>query len=659
MIAGLWSLIFYVIPLQEFPPMRYHTPSTVSLIKSAFALTVVLLFSACQSKQREALLLLERQGVASNVASLHRFAYEGNVEIVRALLINGVSPDGLDQKNQTPLMVAAGQGQSKVVALLLEKTQALDHLAQDGENALSCAVDSGDLVTVTELLGKGASAISLDGEGESLLVKALRDGKLAIFYSLLEAGANVEVQSLSGDTLAELALKNGQISILHELKKRGVDFAGEKEGELLHLACQSEQLDALKFLLDEGLDANARDDNGDSLLHAALSRGWRDVLSLLAEKGADFEALSAEGLRPVHLALLTRDTQLLEAILRTGVRLDQKSGRGQGAGLPLDWALDARDFAAARLLLRYGAPRQGMVYRAMSMGGRDEMEFLDLALEFGAPVNPAMIPFLDTPLEMAMRSGNRYAIKRLLRAGASVHAPGLTRQEPLALAVAMDDESLVAELLNRGANVNSPCCRPVNDDFLNLVKTKGVAKWALQKTSAVTPLMLAADSGNINIAQLLIKNGAVQNITTRFGGNRMWPLSFATRREDVEMMQVLLGRAPSRDDRWLKVDLSEQRVWLYKNGDEIVYTTRISTGKKGYRTPAGEYVITNKYRDWTSSLYDAQMPWFQRLSTSDFGFHQGNVPGYAASHGCMRVPNGAAHKLYQLTEIGDYVQIVP
>ena len=53
------------------------------------------------------------------------------------------------------------------------------------------------------------------------------------------------------------------------------------------------------------------------------------------------------------------------------------------------------------------------------------------------------------------------------------------------------------------------------------------------------------------------------------------------------------------------------------------------------------------------------MPYFQRLSCSDFGLHQGNVPGYPASHGCIRVPEGNAAKLFAMTEAGDRVRILP
>jgi lipoprotein-anchoring transpeptidase ErfK/SrfK len=107
------------------------------------------------------------------------------------------------------------------------------------------------------------------------------------------------------------------------------------------------------------------------------------------------------------------------------------------------------------------------------------------------------------------------------------------------------------------------------------------------------------------------------------------------------------------------VDLSDQRAVVFDSSGLELFKTAISTGRKGFATPTGTYAITNKYRTWTSTLYDASMPCFQRLSCGDFGFHQGHVPGYPASHGCIRVPAGNAQKFYALTELGDRVEIQP
>ena len=125
-------------------------------------------------------------------------------------------------------------------------------------------------------------------------------------------------------------------------------------------------------------------------------------------------------------------------------------------------------------------------------------------------------------------------------------------------------------------------------------------------------------------------------------------------------MRLFLGRDPLREERRIEIRLAEQRAHIFDSEGKEIFTTKVSTGKKGHDTPTGEYVITNKYRDWKSTLYhEASMPYFQRLSCGDFGMHQGNVPGYPASHGCIRVPEGNAAKLYTKTRAGDRVMIMP
>ena len=79
---------------------------------------------------------------------------------------------------------------------------------------------------------------------------------------------------------------------------------------------------------------------------------------------------------------------------------------------------------------------------------------------------------------------------------------------------------------------------------------------------------------------------------------------------------------------------------------------------EGYNTPAGRYVITDKHRSWTSTLYHCSMPFFMRLNCSAIGLHSGYVTGRPASHGCIRLPYEKAQKFFGICRVGDEVQIV-
>ena len=105
------------------------------------------------------------------------------------------------------------------------------------------------------------------------------------------------------------------------------------------------------------------------------------------------------------------------------------------------------------------------------------------------------------------------------------------------------------------------------------------------------------------------------------------------------------------------ISLATQRVVAYRNGIPIGIST-VSTGRPGYRTPAGVFTILQKRVDHRSSTYDnAPMPYMQRLTWRGVALHAGNLPGHPASHGCIRLPNEFARLLYSVTRVGTTVVI--
>ncbi len=106
------------------------------------------------------------------------------------------------------------------------------------------------------------------------------------------------------------------------------------------------------------------------------------------------------------------------------------------------------------------------------------------------------------------------------------------------------------------------------------------------------------------------------------------------------------------------VSLPEQRVRVYKNG-EMVTSSPVSTGKKGYSTPAGVFSILQRKKRHYSNLYDsAPMPYMQRLTWSGIALHgSGHVPRYPASHGCVRLPHKFARDLFRFSRRGAHVVV--
>ncbi|SFJ20101.1 L,D-transpeptidase [Bradyrhizobium sp. cf659] len=107
------------------------------------------------------------------------------------------------------------------------------------------------------------------------------------------------------------------------------------------------------------------------------------------------------------------------------------------------------------------------------------------------------------------------------------------------------------------------------------------------------------------------------------------------------------------------VSIKGQQVTFY-DADGWILRAPVSTGTTGRETPAGVFAVVEKDKDHRSTMYDdAWMPNMQRITWNGIALHGGPLPGYAASHGCVRMPFGFAEGLFDKTNIGMRVIISP
>jgi lipoprotein-anchoring transpeptidase ErfK/SrfK len=143
---------------------------------------------------------------------------------------------------------------------------------------------------------------------------------------------------------------------------------------------------------------------------------------------------------------------------------------------------------------------------------------------------------------------------------------------------------------------------------------------------------------------------------------------------------------PTQPITRVEVRLGEQRVYIYQ-GDEVAGESPITTGKPGHDTPPGHYSVLVKDIDHKSNLYglfvdangyvvdgnaevgekppagavydSADMPYYLRIRDDGVGLHAGYLPGYPASHGCIRMPHAFAELLFSNISVGTPVDVVP
>jgi hypothetical protein len=116
-------------------------------------------------------------------------------------------------------------------------------------------------------------------------------------------------------------------------------------------------------------------------------------------------------------------------------------------------------------------------------------------------------------------------------------------------------------------------------------------------------------------------------------------------------------KAPKSGPVQVVISISDQMAYLYR-GNALVAVSTISSGRDTNPTPTGIFPILAKKPMHYSKKYDnAPMPFMQRIDDYGIALHAGALPGYPASHGCIRLPAKFAAKLYGVTQLGSEVMI--
>jgi lipoprotein-anchoring transpeptidase ErfK/SrfK len=124
-----------------------------------------------------------------------------------------------------------------------------------------------------------------------------------------------------------------------------------------------------------------------------------------------------------------------------------------------------------------------------------------------------------------------------------------------------------------------------------------------------------------------------------------------TSKKDVPIKHPF-GEGAPKGPLQLMVSINDQRAVLYSNGVRVG-DTKVSTGTSSHPTPTGIFSIIQKNRWHRSNLYgDAPMYYMHRLTWSGVALHEGHLPGFAASHGCIRMPTAFVSRLWSISKLG-------
>ncbi len=299
-------------------------------------------------------------------------------------------------------------------------------------------------------------------------------------------------------------------------------------------------------------------------------------------------------------------------------------------------------------------PRTAAFPQAYQAVLNDDPEYLAKLIAWGISPHETTLGG-DTALLAAVRMGRAECVRVLALSGVDMNQPAHEQQPPIAVASLRRNADVLKALLDAGVDPNTRFKTPVLKSVIERCSIKDLRN-AMESDRGITPLICCAARGDVEGAATLMRAGAKAGLgTTRY---HRYPINFAATQGYLFLMRVILGRDPDAEpDTLVTVNLTNQRAWVTKEG-RIINSTSISTGREGYRTPAGRYVVTDKHTSHVSTLYHVAMPWFMRLNCSAIGLHSGYVTGRPASHGCIRLPYQKAKEFFGQVRVGDEVEIV-
>lgn len=225
-----------------------------------------------------------------------------------------------------------------------------------------------------------------------------------------------------------------------------------------------------------------------------------------------------------------------------------------------------------------------------------------------------------------------------------------------------------------------------------------VTSRALRLIPILVFIVFACDKANAQIPRRTpLRPAPSPTLKTSQPPNR--PKPSATPTQPMKKASELISKQPpmstnneilqkvTPDNAHVIVSLTKQRAYLM-TGDEIAIDSPISSGKRGHTSPNGSFSVLEKDKDHRSNIYGdyvdskgrtvrggissqidsapsgthyvgASMKWFMRLTSGGVGMHVGILPGYPASHGCIRMPEPAAAQFYSHVKVGTPVRVDP
>ncbi len=288
------------------------------------------LMLASQNGHCSVLRLLLQRGAEVNAAkddgtnALMVASQNGHSGIRRLLLESGAEVNAARQNGWTSLMAASRNGRCDVVRLLLERGAEVNAKKQDGTSAFMAGSQRGHYDVVSILLEREVEVNAADEDGYTALMLASQNGHCDVVRLLLERGAEVNAARQNGWTSLMAASMKGHFDVVRLLLERKAEVNAAKQNGWTSLMAASMKghCDVATLLLQMGAGVNAAKQDGTSALMVASQNGHCGILILLLERGAEVNAAKQNGWTALMAASRHGHCAVVRLLLKSGAKVN-------------------------------------------------------------------------------------------------------------------------------------------------------------------------------------------------------------------------------------------------------------------------------------------------------------------------------------------------
>ena len=403
-----------------------------------------------------------------------------------------LNPQDVSFRNETSLMLAAQNGNTTLLSYLLQRGVNLEAEDISGETALFYALESGSENAFHFLVGQQANINHASKDNTTLLIKAAIEGQYDVMNYLMEKGAAINTKNNKGQTAYNVVISaffiNDELAM--KLIEKGADIEAKNDNgqTLLFIEAEDDHLSKVKYLHSLGANIDTRDnDNYRPDIHST------GMIRFLIENGADINARDDDGNTYMCEAIILNDLSLASFLVSKGIDLDQNCYFEE---CPLIKAIEDNNFEFVKFLVENGADvnntdRYGknVLERSLAEGNMQIIQYLSgsgATTRDQANLGNLQTQSIDNKLKTALKNEDADAVENLLKENNPADLDKDISKEIAILGTAKGKLYLVDYALNHlGIGIN---------DVVNLDNQ--------------TLLIIAAISNKINSVNYLLDHGA-------------------------------------------------------------------------------------------------------------------------------------------------------